>query len=79
MAAPLLRQRLGFHSRPFFHSIYYFIHVITHAFVRLKMLFLVCYSPALDLILYLLHLYPHNPTHQRDRLYILYRHTLRTS
>jgi hypothetical protein len=73
-----VRSSPALYVPPSFHSIYYFIPVTTHAFVRLKMLFLVCYSPTLDLILYLPHLYLHNPTHQCDRSYILYRHTLRT-
>jgi len=65
-----------FLARPAFRSIYYFISVTTHAFVGPKMLFLVCYSLALDLILYLPHLYLHKPTHQCDRSYVLYRHML---
>lgn len=45
-----------------FHPAYYFISVITRACFRSsEMLFPVCYSLALDLIVYLPHLYSHNP------------------
>lgn len=59
MAAALLRQLLDYSAslRPSPYAINYFISLTTHAFVRPKTLFLICYSLALDLILYLLHLY----------------------
>ena len=77
MATTLLRQRLDVHPLlcfPPFTRLFYFRHPRMLSFA--EMLFPVCYSLALDLILY----FPIciNPIHQCDVINsVLYRHTQR--